>query len=171
MLLPVGCPIGHHDATADRSGAPAVAGGAAAYAETPADTPHDHDALLVRGPRPGHGLPFLGPNLIEYERAVYRYRAGEVTVYYGEDRLPIDADPEVLQCGPHALQVLEDVGPHRRVVRFDRASGEWLLFEQQPDTGEICPLVESFIERFEFFLEALPPDAREAPFPAVLELG
>ncbi len=154
-LAPFGGPAG------GRPGGPGVA----ANAETPADA----DAMLVRGPRPGRGLPFFGPNVIEHERGVYRYRGTEVTVYYGEERLPIEAEPEVLQCGPYALQVPNDVGPHRRVFRFERAAGEWLLFELQSDAVEICPLVEEFIEQFEFFLEALPPDTREAPFPAVLQ--
>ncbi len=125
-------------------------------------------AILVRGPRPGRGIPFFGANTIEYQRGVYRRNAVEVTVYYGEQDLPLAGGLKTLQCGPHELQVLPATGEHQRVLQHELEIGGWLLLKLRPGTVEECAFAEAFIEQFEFFREAQPPGWVEAPFPAIV---
>lgn len=163
---------------------------AAAVPSVPAQSaPEEPAAILVAGPVRDESLPFLPPNVIEYQRGIYELVAtaggpdagagpSVVTVYYTDQPVFRREAGSEASCNGRALTVIDAVtGPvyhyawpevERHVFfRFDVAATTTARAAATPPGAPACAFILPFLERFSFFLETTPP-SRAAPFPAVL---
>jgi hypothetical protein len=129
--------------------------------------PQEPRAVLLSGPETGTGVPALGPNALRWYKAVYRYRSDtRVWISYIPDYTTVPDQGTVVRCpaGPvYRLETEDYVVMYRN---DDRAGQRWsLLIEIDGDPGEVCRIVDGFIESFVFFREAV-GDNDPAPFPA-----
>lgn len=143
-------------------------------------TPQEPAAVLLSGPVRDRRLPFLPPNVIAYQRAVYELPAGRVELYYTEEPIFRRGAWRETSCGEQPLDLLPDGGA--RVLHYGWPEATRHVFFRFSGAGDRspagavtigeataaeCAFIEPFLERFSFFLETADP-ARAAPFPAVL---
>ncbi|MFW5786003.1 MAG: hypothetical protein ACOCYC_02055 [bacterium] len=141
-------------------------------------------AVLIKGPTPGEELPFLGPNVVSYWRGTYEYQEGTFVVYFTRDDVFGLGDWTSGECGDRQGRYLsgpEADGPDIWYLAAQSEGTEegtdsqgaveaaWHLFVDVRDfDGDVCEIMPQFLERLEFFYDALGEESREAPLPAVV---
>ncbi len=167
-----------------------MAAAATAAAQDDDDGPFGPDtAILVKGPTPGEELPFLGPNVVSYWRGTYEYQEGTFVVYFTRDEVFGLGDwtpgvcgtrdglyrsgPEIdgpgiwhLSGGDQAAGTGEDAA--RAGPEGTGAPGWHLFLDVRDFEGDVCEIMPLFLERLEFFYDALGEGSRDAPLPAVV---
>ena len=128
---------------------------------------------------PKREIPFLSPNIIDYQLGVYEVSESSVEVFYSEG--PVFRLPEwgATSCGeddlavvsPEAPRILYHALPRGRHVFFRLPGGaegtEDAAAEDSRAGLDECAFIEPFLARFGFFLRTTEPGSL-APFPAVL---
>ncbi|HUX13953.1 MAG TPA: hypothetical protein VMW87_13060 [Spirochaetia bacterium] len=151
-------------------------------------------AVLLEGPFPGSGIPFLKPNALSYWVGRYQVADFTVSVYFTSQSIianpawtPHECDGKVLSkvlpvSKPSAGQTVAGAVPGgsaevvARTVLYFSNSSKWSLFFEFPAAmGDDCPFVSTFINRFVYFYDSLYQEqsyatTREIPFPAILNL-
>lgn len=79
-------------------------------------TSEEPAAVLLSGPLRERRLPFLPPNVIAYQRAVYELPAGRVELYYTEEPIFRRGAWRETSCGEQPLDLLPDGGA--RVLHY-----------------------------------------------------
>jgi hypothetical protein len=144
----------------------------------PAQADDGPAAVLVSGPVARRGLPFLPPNIIEYQRAIYETDSGQVEVFYSEDAVFRPEGWSDTSCGGRELALVSAAAPRVLYHTWDGGRHAFFRFsadaasQQIPPTAtaakpDECQFITTFLERFAFFLRTTSPAAL-APFPAVL---
>jgi hypothetical protein len=131
------------------------------------------NAVLVKGPTLGRELPFLGPNVVEYWRASYEYQNDIFIVYLTRDPVFGLGEWTQGQCGDREgrYQEGEEGGTEIWHLSADGINddADWHLFVDVRDfDGDACQIMPPFIDRLQFFFDALGADSRETPLPAVV---
>lgn len=129
----------------------------------------DNSALLLRGPKIGKGIEFIGPNAISYESGEYGYRGKTVSVYVVRIFIPTLSTMSAFSCGGTALSSLA-LGPESKESVFFYDSGEnWrVFFAFHRDEEKICPFITNFLARLRFFLGTSGENG--SPLPAFVEI-
>ncbi|HOV38389.1 MAG TPA: hypothetical protein PLG79_06690 [Spirochaetales bacterium] len=125
----------------------------------------ENQAVFVRGPVIGKGLPFLGPNVIPYEKGEYEYQGTSITVYFIRRSLPVLESWTPVQCGRNVLYQIRQDLPEGLIALSPK--GFSLLFLLSPIPWR-CTFIEAFLNRFTSFFQNLGPE--ESPFPAFIEI-
>lgn len=143
---------------------------ATAAAQDADDGPFGPDtAVLVTGPTPGEELPFLGPNVVSYWRGTYEYQDGTFVVYFTRDEVFGLGDWTPGVCGTREGLYRSDSDTDEPGIWHLSGGPGWHLFLDVRDfDGDACDIMPLFLERLEFFHDALGEDSRDAPLPAVV---
>lgn len=133
-----------------------------------ADESDEEDPIpvLVSGPTPAKGLPFLPPNAIKYYRAVYELPTRSVIVYHSYREVVPLSEWGRRNCGGQGIRTFETAvaelqeelppGPSgevpNRVVHTGFYRGDrYSLFFTFTDGDISCRFVEEFIRRYLYF--------------------
>lgn len=135
-------------------------------ASADSDPPPAGRAILVSGPTRGKGIEFLGPNVIEHQRAEYRVTEGAVGVIYFEYRGEIWEPTASYRCGQ---DFFVEVATFDGTAHLYDGDG-FRVFVTFPDGFDAyCAFLTPLLERLEFFRAATRGDPA-VPFPAFLDL-
>ncbi|MFP4383856.1 MAG: hypothetical protein ACLFST_02835 [Spirochaetia bacterium] len=132
--------------------------------EAPEDT-----ALLISGPERKKGIPYIGPNALEYFSAVYVIQDREIQVLYIPDGFVFNESWTPAGCRLANISVysISDT------VLLTRNSDGFVLFvtaaSGASEPFDICRFIQYFHPRFQYFQSTL-GSSRDAHFPAVIRL-
>jgi hypothetical protein len=127
-------------------------------------------AVLLRGPYPVKGIPFLPPNLLPAFQGDYALGEQQVSVLFSPEALVLPGEWKSLRCGPLKLaEVPVDTG---RTVCLAEAGQEplFLFFSFAGQDADWCGFVTAFRERF-LYLRSFLRSGDEVPFPAFVQPG
>jgi hypothetical protein len=132
--------------------------------EVPEDT-----ALLIAGPERKKGIPYIGPNALEYFAAVYTIQEREVQVLYIPEGFVFSEKWTPAGCGLANIPVYS----FSDTVLLTGISDGFMLFVS-PSSGpaepfDFCRFIQYFHPRFQYFQSTL-GSSRDAHFPAVIRL-
>jgi hypothetical protein len=130
------------------------------------DAVEDAVPVLVSGPTPGSGLPFLPPNALQYYRGLYELPGQDITVYYTRRTIvPLSSWNEA-RCGGYVLRTFNappegapqltgrspaDIAAGGPLLAYYEGEGFYLFFSH--GSGLLsCSFIEAFIPEFLFFL-------------------
>jgi len=144
-------------------------------------------AVLLKGPTPVRGIPYLDVNVLPCQTAVYGHGGVSVGVVYTEAEVVTPDSwrwescgtvrylrvPEVNRPAPAYLfggGFLDDAAPPERGAVIYYREGEWAVFlEFPPDYPDPCAFLTVFLKRLRYFL-GVTERGLKAPLPAHLEL-
>ncbi len=129
----------------------------------PAET---EKVFLRKGPKPGKGIEYFGPNAIPYEQAEYSYRGRAVNAYYIRSYIPILPSWAARDCGAARLSLLPGGGESESAFLYASGRDWYLIFVFAKEEKDTCPFIGAFLERVEFFLKA----DSGFPLPAVFDV-
>lgn len=146
--------------------------GAAFAQEREQELPGQRRAILLRGPNLIRGVPALGANAYDAQRAVYELSSGAEVELFLLSLLV----PRVDEWGPFSCATL--TGPGITLNARERAAGTVYAYRNEAEqrtliatgipTGEgACDFLSSFLQELSFFSSAL-GSSPLLPFPAVL---
>ena len=118
-------------------------------------------AILLSGPVPGRGLPFLPPNVVGFSYALYEIDENRLEVYYTSDAVFGTDGWEALDCQAFVLRrnVSEEV------FHFESPEGWSLFVGSEAFLDDPCGVFGGLIERITFFSRSL--GEGQSPLPAV----
>jgi hypothetical protein len=134
--------------------------------------PGERRAILLQGPNLVRGVPYLGANAFEAQRAVYELSSGEEVELYLMSLLV----PRAAEGGPFACPTVAGSGVSLNAG--ERSGGTVYAYRSEADQRTIlasgiqpreaaCDFLSSFLQELAFFSSAL-GDSPLLPFPAVL---
>ncbi|MFQ3619368.1 MAG: hypothetical protein SNJ78_00345 [Spirochaetales bacterium] len=127
-------------------------------------TPPTVQAVFIEGPRIGRGLPYLSPNPIPYEQAVYLYRDTRIPVYFIRQTLPVLESWSPIRCGAQTFYQVSPGDPEALLALSPLGFSVLLAL---PDEPWRCLFLETFLNRVSSFYQNL--GSQESPFPAFIE--
>jgi hypothetical protein len=144
-----------------------TSGGSSAERERPdPQAVPSNQAILAVGPVRGRGIRFLGPNVIEHQRAEYRVREGTIVVLYFEYQGELWEESDSYLCGSNRVAEVETFDGTVDLY----SAPDWRCFVVFPDSFEArCAFLSPFVDRLRFFKSASRDDP-VVPFPAFIEL-
>lgn len=131
----------------------------------------ERKAILLQGPNLTRGVPAIGPNAFEAQRARYELSSGEEVELY----LLSVVVSRVDQWGSFSCPLLAGPGVTLNARQGDSAlyayrsenEGRTLLLLGTTDSDRACDFLSAFLEELAFFSSALGPSPL-LPFPGVL---
>ncbi len=127
-------------------------------------TPTTVQAVFLEGPRIGRGLPYLSPNPIPYEQAVYLYQDTRIPVYFIRRTLPVLESWTPFRCG---TQTFYQISPKEPEAILALSPLGFSVLIALPDEPWRCLFLEAFLNRVSSFYQNL--GSQESPFPAFIE--
>ncbi len=134
-------------------------------------------ALLVNGPKPGRGLPFLRSNVIEYFKGEYRYQEQRIFLYYTEREIVRFENWQPVDCGTTRFFRLNEELIDRYEGLVEGSVPREIYFFQNEEyalffafDGELnCTFARRFLSRFTYFRSVEDFPSSRPAFPAVVD--